>query len=250
MPTIIGIIPARYASTRFPGKPLIDLGGKSMVQRVIEQAKQASLLNEVCVATDDDRILDHVLQLGYNAVLTSVNHTNGTERCLEALHMQKEQFDYVINIQGDEPFIDPVQINTLAAALDGETELATLIKKIKDPALLDSPNCVKVTFNQQKEALFFSRSCIPYVRGIEKNGWTDIFDFYKHVGIYAYRTDLLEKITQLPPSDLEKAESLEQLRWLENGHRIKVVETEIETIGIDTPDDIEKAKKLYNFGAG
>lgn len=245
--TILGIIPARYASSRFPGKPLVDLGGKSMIQRVYEQAKKATLLSEVCVATDDERILHHLSQLGYNVVMTSASHTNGTERCLEALELQHQPYDYVINVQGDEPFIDPAQINLLASVLDGKTELGTLIKRIKDPALLDSPNCVKVVFNLSNEALLFSRSCIPHLRDIEKDQRLSHSNFYKHIGIYAYRADILKKITSLEPSCLEKAESLEQLRWLENGYKVKVVETEIETLGIDTPEDVEKTRKIFNF---
>ena len=244
---ILGIIPARYASSRFPGKPLIDLGGKSMIQRVYEQAKKATLLSEVCVATDDVRILDHLSKFGYNAVMTSASHTNGTERCREALELQNQPYDYVINVQGDEPFIDPAQIDLLASVLDGQTELGTLIKKIKDPDLLDSPNCVKVVFNLKNEALLFSRSCIPHLRGIEKDQWLAHCDFYKHIGIYAYKATLLKKITSLKPSGLEKAESLEQLRWLENGYKVKVVETEIEAIGIDTPEDVEKTRMIFNF---
>ncbi len=249
MPKVIGIIPARYASTRFPGKPLVDLGGKSMISRVYEQARKSKMLAAVCVATDDNRIFDHVRQQGYDVVMTSVSHTNGTERCLEALNLQKDQFNFVINIQGDEPFINPIQIDTLAGALSEQIEIATLAKKITDPVLLDSPNCVKVVFSYQKDALYFSRSCIPHIRGIEKNGWPAVFDFYKHVGIYAYRTDVLRKITNLPASELEKAESLEQLRWLEHGYRIKIVETDMETIGIDSPEDIAKASRLYGFGS-
>lgn len=247
MPSIVGIIPARYASTRFPGKPLIDLGGKTMIQRVYEQARKAGLLSEVVVATDDDRIYNHLQALGYSVTMTSPDHTNGTERCLEALSKLAGNFDYVINIQGDEPFIDPLQIDTLASVLDGSVELGTLIKKITDDALLDTPNTVKVVFNHDREALLFSRSCIPHLRGVERNDRLRRFDFFKHIGIYAYRCDVLKKITTLPMSPLEKAESLEQLRWLENGYRIKLVETELETIGIDSPEDIEKARKFHQF---
>jgi len=247
MPSIVGIIPARYASTRFPGKPLIDLGGKTMIQRVYEQARKATLLSDVVVATDDERIYNHLQILGHSVIMTSPDHNNGTERCLEALSKLKGSFDYVINVQGDEPFIDPMQIDTLAAVLDGQVELGTLVKKITDAALLDTPNTVKVVFNKKNEALLFSRSCIPHLRGIDKTAWLSSFSFFKHIGIYAYRVDVLHKITGLPPSPLEKAESLEQLRWLENGYRIKVVETGLETIGIDSPEDIEKARKLHPF---
>jgi len=245
MPKILGIIPARYASTRFPGKPLIELGGKTMIQRVYEQASKAKLISEVVVATDDERIFSHVSGLGYQALMTSPVHSNGTERCLEALQLSAGDFDYVINIQGDEPFIDPIQIDTLASILDGDVELGTLVKRISDPALLESPNTVKVVFNNALEALLFSRSCSPHVRGILKQDYLEHFPFYKHIGIYAYRTDVLAAITHLQPSPLEKAESLEQLRWLENGYKIKVVETELETLGIDVPEDVEKVMKHY-----
>lgn len=247
MPKILGIVPARYASTRFPGKPLVDLGGKSMIARVYEQAMKSQLLGQVVVATDDLRIKDHLDVLGYKVVMTSVDHNNGTERCLEALEKAGSHFDYVINIQGDEPFIDPEQIDTLATILNGEVELGTLVKKITDPTLLDSPNTVKVVFGNNNEALLFSRSCIPHLRGVAPEQRIAQFTFYKHIGIYAYRTDVLESITRLAPSPLEIAESLEQLRWLENGHKIKVVTTQLETLGIDSPEDIEKARKLYKF---
>lgn len=247
MPEILGVIPARYASTRFPGKSLTDLGGKSMVERVYGQALKSKRLSKVVVATDDDRIFQHLQQLNYHVVMTAADHTNGTERCLEALQMTPGNFDYVINIQGDEPFIDPEQIDRLAAILDGKVELGTLVKKITDAALLDSPNTVKVVFDKSMQALLFSRSCIPHIRGVAPGDRLSHFNFYKHIGIYAYRADILPRITALEPSPLERAESLEQLRWLENGYNIKVVETLLETIGIDTPEDIEKARKLYKF---
>lgn len=218
-----------------------------MIQRVYEQALKAKSLDRVCVATDDSRIAAHLDGLGCRWVMTSAQHSNGTERCLEALNLQQETFDYVINVQGDEPFIDPGQIDLLASVLDGKTQLATLAKKVTDPDLLDSPNCVKVIFNKENEALYFSRTCIPYVRGADKSDWLNRFDFYKHIGIYGYRADVLSGIVPLPPGRLEMAEALEQLRWLENGYRIKVVETEVETIGIDSPEDIGKARKLYRF---
>ncbi|MEQ9099948.1 MAG: 3-deoxy-manno-octulosonate cytidylyltransferase [Imperialibacter sp.] len=246
MPNILGVIPARYASTRFPGKPLIDLAGKSMIQRVYEQASKAKLLNKVVVATDDERILLHLQNMGLEVVMTSTNHTNGTERCLEALQLTEGDFEYVINIQGDEPFIDPNQIDTLAGILNGKVQLGTLIKRITDPAVLDSPNIVKVVFNRKMEALIFSRSCIPHLRGVSNEDRLSQFTFYKHIGIYAYRVDALAAITHLQPSPLEKAESLEQLRWLENGYKIKVVETDLETMGIDAPEDVEKAMKHYD----
>lgn len=239
---IIGIIPARYASTRFPGKPLVDLGGKPMIQRVYEQASKCKALKEVWVATDDQHIFDAVFDFGGRVVMTNANHKNGTERCFEASQRIPKKADYVINIQGDEPFINPLQIDALAQLLDGKTELGTLIKAIEDPTLLDNPNVMKVVFNQSMEALYFSRSCIPHLRGEEKENWLQKHRFFKHIGIYAYRHDVLERIVSLPESKLEKAESLEQLRWLENGFTIKLAETDIETFGIDVPEDLEKAQ--------
>jgi 3-deoxy-manno-octulosonate cytidylyltransferase (CMP-KDO synthetase) len=239
---IIGIIPSRYASTRFPGKPLADIGGKPMIQRVYEQASSCSSLTKVIVATDDDRIKKRVLAFGGNVVMTSPNHINGTERCAEVA--QNEEADYFVNIQGDEPFIKPEQISTLAAILDGETELGTLVKKITDPTLLDSSNTMKVIMNKNQEALYFSRNCVPFVRDHQKADWLKHHSFYKHIGIYAYRKDILKQIVKLPLGILEQAESLEQLRWLENGYKIKVAETALETIGIDAPEDVERALKL------
>lgn len=235
MTRILGIIPARYASTRFPAKPLADIGGKSMIQWVHTQASQSSKITKVVIATDDQRIFDHVKSFGGDVCMTSPDHVSGTDRCFEALSKQKEQFDYVINIQGDEPFISPKQIDLVAGLLDGETQLATLAKKIVDLDMLNNPNIVKLVKNLKDEALYFSRSPIPYLRNDVKH------TFFKHIGMYAYRFDILQKITLLPVSSLEKAESLEQLRWLENGFKIKVAETDQETIGVDTPEDLEKA---------
>ncbi len=236
--SIAGIIPARYASTRFPGKPLVDIRGKSMIRRVYEQCKRSPLLDAVVVATDDQRIADHVKEFG-EVVMTAPEHPSGTDRCQEALRKLSGPFDYVINIQGDEPFIDPRQIGLLAGLLDGKTQLATLAKAIDDPASIQNPNVVKVVFDARGEALYFSRSPIPHVRGKETGQWPGAFTFHKHIGMYAYRTDILNEITLLAPSPLEKAESLEQLRWLENGYRIRVAVTELESAGIDTPQDIE-----------
>lgn len=238
---VLGIVPARYASTRFPAKPLVDIAGKSMVEWVYTQAKKSSVLTKVVVATDNQKIFDHILKFGGDACMTSEDHVSGTDRCFEALHAQKDKFDYVINIQGDEPFIDPVQINLLASLLDGKTELATLAKRIEKEEQLFNPNVVKIVFNQLNDALYFSRSTIPHIRNTEQTQWLSKHSFYKHIGMYAYRTDILEKITKLTVSPLEKAESLEQLRWLDNGFKIKVAETDIETIGIDTPQDLDHA---------
>ena len=233
---IIGIIPSRYASTRFPGKPLADIGGKSMIQRVYEQASKSSSLSEVVVATDDQRIYKCAKEFGGSVMMTNVSNRNGTERCGEVASTHPA--DYYINIQGDEPFIHPEQIDSLANILDGVVELGTLVKKIADASALDSPNTMKVTFNQNQEALYFSRSCIPYVRDKQKGDWINNHSFYKHIGIYAYRADVLQSIIKLPPSELELAENLEQLRWLENGYKIKVVKTVHESMGIDTPEDL------------
>ncbi|HMV08792.1 MAG TPA: 3-deoxy-manno-octulosonate cytidylyltransferase [Cyclobacteriaceae bacterium] len=238
---ILGIIPARYASTRFPGKPLADIGGKSMIQRVYEQVKKSKLIADVIVATDNQQIMNHVTQFGGRVRMTKESHASGTDRCYEALTLQKAQFDYVINIQGDEPFIQPEQIDLLAGLLDGNTEIATLVKKIEDAEQLFNANVVKAVVASNGEALYFSRSTVPHIRNTAETEWLNKHTFYKHIGMYAYRTDVLKKLTALPVSPLEKAESLEQLRWLENGFRIKVAETKTETIGIDTPEDLQRA---------
>jgi 3-deoxy-manno-octulosonate cytidylyltransferase (CMP-KDO synthetase) len=242
---ILGIIPARYASTRFPAKALADIQGKSMVRRVYEQAIKASSLSKVVVATDHEEIFEHVKEFG-EVVMTSADHQSGTDRCEEVMQKINQPFDYVINIQGDEPFIKPEQIDLLAECLNApDVQLATLIKKITDQETLFNPNTPKVIFNREMEAIYFSRQTIPHLRGLKQEDWIIAHEFYKHIGIYAYRTDILEKITQLPVSGLEKAEALEQLRWIENGYRIKVAITEFETIGIDTPEDLKKVSELY-----
>ena len=238
---ILGVIPSRYASTRFPAKPLVDIAGKSMVETVYTQVKKSKRITHVVVATDNQQIVDHVQAFGGNVCMTSEQHQSGTDRCFEAYSMQTEHYDYVINIQGDEPFIDPQQIDLLAALLDGKTELATLIKVIGKEEQLFNPNVVKVVVNALGEALYFSRSTIPHLRNTEQSQWLANHIFYKHIGMYAYRTDILERITKLSVSSLEKAESLEQLRWLENGFKIKTAVTEIETMGIDTPEDLTHA---------
>lgn len=240
---ILGIIPARYASTRFPAKPLADIAGKSMIQRVYEQVKKSSLLTDALVATDNQKIFDHVIAFGGKVCMTKESHVSGTDRCYEALTLQKGTFEYVINIQGDEPFIQPEQIDLLAKLLDGKTEIATLVKKIEDKEQLFNPNVVKAVVSEKGEALYFSRSTVPHIRNTAEAEWLNKHTFYKHIGMYAYQTDVLKQLTALPVSPLEKAESLEQLRWLENGFRIKVAETKTETIGIDTPEDLQNALK-------
>lgn len=242
----IAIIPARYASTRFPGKPLADMGGKPMIQRVYEQVKRA--VHDIWVATDDSRIFDTVQSFGGKAVMTSTEHRSGTDRIQEAYSKIGEDFDVVINVQGDEPFIQPEQIESLKECFDSkDVELATLVKPFKKEDGFDvlfNPNSPKVVINKKNEAIYFSRSIVPYIRDSHHTEWLDKHIFYKHIGMYAYRVDVLKEITQLPQSSLEKAESLEQLRWIENGYHIRVGYTDVETIGIDTPEDMERAIKL------
>ena len=239
---ILGIIPARYASSRFPGKPLVDIGGKTMIQRVYEQAKKCRSLSEVIVATDDDRIFNHVNGFGGVAVMTGANHQSGTDRCAEVARLYPG-YEVIINIQGDEPFIDPEQITKLTACFnDPDTQLATLVKRILTEQELHNANSPKVVINKLSEAIYFSRATLPHVRGQEPENWLEFHTFYKHIGIYGYRADVLQLITKLPLSPLEKAESLEQLRWIDNGYRIKVAETELETHAVDVPEDLEKLK--------
>lgn len=239
---IVGIIPARFGSTRFPGKPLADIAGKTMIQRVLEQTRKATLLSDVCVATDDERIAAHVQQLGEKALLTSPHHTTGTERCLEALQLWKAGADAVINIQGDEPFVEPGQIDALAKALSKKgTHIATLIIPVDDGATLFDPNRVKVVVDQKGRALYFSRQPLPHLRHESQANWHQAHRYYKHLGLYGYTCAALEAICALPPSPLEKAESLEQLRWLENGWSIQTVVTDFESPSIDTPEDLQRA---------
>jgi 3-deoxy-manno-octulosonate cytidylyltransferase (CMP-KDO synthetase) len=241
---ILGIIPARYASTRFPGKPLADISGTSMIRRVYEQAEK-SALKEVLVATDDERIKQHVADFGGNVVMTSGSHQSGTDRCFEAYQQFNQPFTHIINIQGDEPFIQPEQINLVAGCFrNSQTQLATLVKKITGDDELFNPNMPKVVLNTDAQAIYFSRHPIPYNRHYPQEDWLRAHTYYKHIGIYGYRADILEQITQLPPSALELAESLEQLRWLEHGFKISTAVTTQENIGIDTPEDLERAIKL------
>ncbi|MDO8999980.1 MAG: 3-deoxy-manno-octulosonate cytidylyltransferase [Bacteroidota bacterium] len=245
--SIIGIIPARFASTRFPGKPLVEIKGKSMIQRVFEQTKKSNLLNKIIIATDDNRIAEHVKSFGAEAILTKAEHPSGTDRCYEAYQLLGQTFDYVLNIQGDEPFLDPEQINSLAKVCNGDVEIATQMIKCTDNDVLFDKGEVKIVLSQNKEALYFSRNVIPHIKGKDEKEWHKHFDYYRHVGMYVYRTDILEKITKLKPSALELAESLEQLRWLENGYKINCVDTTYDSHCIDTPEDIEKVLRLMNI---
>lgn len=239
----IGIIPARYASSRFPGKPLAILGGKPVIQRVYEQV--SSVLDTVYVATDDQRIFDRILAFGGKAVMTSPHHQSGTDRIEEAIQKIGGDEDVVINIQGDEPFVQPSQIRTVFNCFqDPSTQIATLGKPFASMEAVENPNSPKIVVDNNGFALYFSRSIIPFVRGVEKSEWLTHYPFLKHLGIYAYRKEVLAEITNLPQSSLELAESLEQLRWLQNGYRIKVGITNEETVGIDTPDDLERAEKF------
>ena len=240
----VGIIPARYASTRFPGKPLADLGGKPMIQRVYEQAKKA--LSDVVVATDDERIYNCVRTFGGEVVMTRADHKCGTDRCLEAFEKLAIQGEaVVINIQGDEPFIQPEQIEAIKSCFnDPTTQIATLVKPFEEAdglEALENPNTPKVVMSPDGTALLFSRSVIPYLRGIDKSEWLAQHMHYKHIGMYAYRAQVLKQITRLALTPMEKAESLEQLRWLENGYKIKVAICHTASIGIDTPADLERA---------
>lgn len=245
----IAIIPARFASTRFPGKPLVMINAKSMIMRVYEQALKAKSLKDVYVATDDVRIYDHVTENGGKVLMTSADHSSGTERCYEAFRIladQKKCFEneIVVNIQGDEPFIKPQQIDEITQLFEYEdTEIATLKKQISNEADIADPNCVKIVSDIHGQALYFSRSPIPFVRDpgeqVLKPGL-----YFRHIGLYAYRSDILNSICQISPSPLEIAEKLEQLRWLENGFKIRVGTTEYENIAIDTPEDLLKVTNI------
>ena len=237
----IAIIPARYASTRFPGKPLAVLGGKTVIQRVYEQA--SSVLEEAYVATDDERIRQAVEAFGGQAVMTRADHKSGTDRIEEAAEKIGTTADVIINVQGDEPFIQRSQIETLCQQFDDpQTQIATLGKRFESMEAAENPNSPKIVCDTKGFALYFSRSVIPFVRGTERSEWLGHFPFLKHLGIYAYRREVLRNITKLPQSPLEIAESLEQLRWLQNGYRIRVGETDVETVGIDTPEDLQRAE--------
>lgn len=241
----IGIIPARYQSTRFPGKPLAKIKDKPMIQWVYENAAKA--LPYVCVATDDKRIYEAVKAFGGNVVKTLSTHQSGTDRCAEAAMKiaENHHFDVVVNIQGDEPFVKPEQIELIKSCFEDKTEIATLVKKIDSEEELFNPNRPKVVLDKNDFALYFSRSPIPYFRGEENKNWAKKQVFWGHIGMYAFKADVLQKITKLKQGQLEIAESLEQLRWLENDYQIKVAETTFQTIGIDTPEDLEAALQLF-----
>lgn len=239
----IGIIPARYASTRFPGKPLAMLCGQPVIQRVYE--KVADALTEAYVATDDSRIYDAVVGFGGKAVMTRADHKSGTDRIEEAVEKIGGDFDVVVNVQGDEPFIHKSQIDTLCHCFDDpSTQIATLGKPFETMDAVENPNSPKIVTDNSGFALYFSRSVIPFVRGVDRNEWLSSYPYLKHLGIYAYRRNVLAEITRLPQSPLELAESLEQLRWLQNGYRIRVGVTDVETIGIDTPADLARAEQF------
>lgn len=241
---VLGVIPARYESSRFPGKPLVDIAGKSMIQRVYEQCLKSNLINKLIVATDDQRIADHVRLFGGNVTLTSNKHQSGTDRCAEVANNSPE-FDILINIQGDEPMINPNQIDLLCKCFENpQASIATLVKKINTNEELFNENTPKVILNKNNEAVFFSRTAIPFIRAKAKENWIEYYTFYKHIGIYGFRTETLKNLSKLPISDLELAEALEQLRWIENGYRIYTAITDIESQAIDTPQDLEKLLKL------
>lgn len=240
---ILGIIPARYQSSRFPGKPLIDIDGMSMIQRVYTQAKKSKLLSDVLVATDDERIYNHVENFGGKAVMTSSTHETGTSRCGEVISTHSD-FDVVINIQGDEPLIRPEQIDEVLTLFNDESiKIGTVVKQIVNTEDLINPNRIKVVLDKNQNALYFSRSAIPFKQGVILEDWLDEGKFFKHIGIYAWRINTLKELLQLEPCKLEKTESLEQLRWLFHGYSIRTVETEIETPNIDTPEDVATVLK-------
>ncbi len=242
---LLAVIPARFASSRFPGKPLADIGGKTMIRRVYEQVQKSRQVDEAVVATDDERIFDHVRAFGGKVMMTRSEHPSGTDRCAEvAAHFPQAKF--VLNVQGDEPFVQPEQIDLLADTLSTRSNfsIVTLAKKIEQPEMVFNPNVVKVVFSETNGALYFSRHPIPFVRGAEPENWLSEQVFYKHIGLYGFHKTTLLQVARLSPTPLERAESLEQLRWLENGLRIAVGITELETIGIDTPEDLEKIEGL------
>ncbi len=241
---VVAVIPARYASSRYPGKPLVDLGGKPMIQRTYERVASVTSWDRIIVATDDARIFDMAKAFGAEVMMTREDHVSGTDRCAEVLQNLGEEVDYLVNIQGDEPFIEPDQLIEIMNAFHSNAPIYTLVKQITTIDTLFNPNSPKVVLDAQQRALYFSRHAIPYMRGLPQEDWLSHHRYFKHIGLYAYRADILPKLNQLPSSDLERAESLEQLRWLQHGFQIQTVETQFETIGIDSPEDLEKIKKL------
>jgi 3-deoxy-manno-octulosonate cytidylyltransferase (CMP-KDO synthetase) len=238
---IIAVIPARFASTRFPGKPLVSIHGKPMVQLVYEKAVSSGVFSKVIVATDDTRIEKVVNDFGGSAMITSKDHQSGTDRCGEVINRLDESFDVVVNIQGDEPFIHVEQLEQLISLFENpNTQIATLKKKLNNVEDVQNMNVVKVVSDNDKRALYFSRSPIPFARGVEANEWLGKTSYYKHIGLYGYRYSVLQELVELPTSSLEACESLEQLRWLQNGFSIFITETKHESIGIDTPEDLER----------
>lgn len=244
----IGIIPSRYSSTRFPGKPLAEIKGKSMIQRVYEQSSKSKKLSKLVVATDDERIYNHVKSFGGDVLMTDIDHTNGTSRCNEILTLLEndgEEFEVAINIQGDEPYINPEQIDSIIALFENsKVQIGTLVKKISSSDDLFNPNVVKAVVGNKNNALYFSRRAIPMLRGIDKDSWLDHFTYFKHIGIYGYKTSVLKAISIMPIGIIEKAEQLEQLRWIENGIPISVDITDYESIAVDTVDDLLKLENI------
>lgn len=242
----LAIIPARYASSRFPGKPLIDIQGKSMIQRVYEQVSKASLITDVIVATDDQRIYDAVIQFNGKVIMTGAHHTSGTSRCGEVVE-KHANYDVIVNVQGDEPLVQPSQIDAVISLFSNPlVKIGTLVKSIKEETELFNTNRVKVVLNAKKEALYFSRQPIPHQANIANNQWLSVASFWKHIGIYAWTTETLQEILSLSPTKLEVQESLEQLRWLYYGYPIQTIETDIETPNIDSPEDLKKVLAVLN----
>lgn len=240
---VLGIIPARYGSSRFPGKPLTDIGGKSMIQRVYEQAASSSVLDHVVIATDDAQIYDHAKGFGAEALFTRSEHLSGTDRCAEVAALIPD-YAVCINIQGDEPFLDPIEIEKVTLPLlEGRALISTLALPVQDWESVFNPNVVKVVFNKKGHALYFSRSAIPFLRGIEAAEWADKAAHFRHIGLYGFQRETLLEVAALPPSLLERSESLEQLRWLEHGYSIFIAVTDKDTIGVDTPEDAQKANE-------
>jgi 3-deoxy-manno-octulosonate cytidylyltransferase (CMP-KDO synthetase) len=249
----IGIIPARFQSTRFPGKPLALLGGKPMLHHVYENVVASGLFDKIVIATDDNRIAEAAKAWDADVVMTSDKHPSGTDRCAEVMEKMPESYDVVVNIQGDEPFINKKPLAELLQIFENHenARLATLVHKIEDAADIDDPNTAKVVLsanigNGTSKALYFSRSPIPFIRSVDKNDWMNYHVFWKHIGLYAYRPDVLQEIVKLSQGQLEKAESLEQLRWLENGYEIYVAETDYKMLSVDTPEDLKKAENFLN----